>query len=546
MATPTGFQELNGSLVDLITLYEPRTSGPTGTTGFISKTYNQDLGSIFYFNNNLNNIGLTGTTGDNCGYKLTNGTDIGTLFSAKGSVVSAPPVEVVNGNFNASTAGLILLDGQYITSDSGITPSFAWYTTAYTQNNHYLFIPTNNNLYTTVIIPNGLTNFICLQTTSMYVEGYFFSLGQTLNIYPGTYNLNFYAIGATGGNYNQSATTLVVYANDIIGTPSAPLDTAWSFYSYHFTILLDNTLTNIQFDINSSVSTVNTLCITGVNITPTGLLPSIPTGCVGLYACKWVNSLYTGPIFKIRNENTQNIQDFYMNSFGLAIGTGVNGTGTSLISWLNGAIAFVDSWYDQSGTGNVMTQTDIMKQPIFDTVSKSVYYNGTSYLFKSSNILNATGNVAHTVIINVSDISSQTIQTPFCIFNTSGTNNAIITGLMNNNTSIYGLYYDFNNNYITTNTGTTLPFGFLGSYKYNTTTRDLYYNNSVSPTTSQTISALNIPTGCSSYLGYNVGDTNKNFMGLMSNVYVFNTAISDSDRATMETTCNIGSISHKV
>lgn len=86
MDSRTGFMDFNGSGKDLIELYEPRTSGPTGTTHYVSHTYGKDLGSIFIMNASLGGLGLVGTIGANCGYKLINGTDLGSLFCNKGSV----------------------------------------------------------------------------------------------------------------------------------------------------------------------------------------------------------------------------------------------------------------------------------------------------------------------------------------------------------------------------------------------------------------------------------------------------------------------------
>ena len=53
MTTRTGIMDLTGSGKDLAELYELRTSGPTGTTHYVSQIYGQDLGSIFVMNANL-------------------------------------------------------------------------------------------------------------------------------------------------------------------------------------------------------------------------------------------------------------------------------------------------------------------------------------------------------------------------------------------------------------------------------------------------------------------------------------------------------------
>ena len=92
MTTPTGFFTLDGTMVDLATKYEQRILGPTGTTNYFSKLYNQDLGAIFYLNANLAGLGLTATPGSVCGYSNSTGVDIGSLFCVKESVAIVVPV----------------------------------------------------------------------------------------------------------------------------------------------------------------------------------------------------------------------------------------------------------------------------------------------------------------------------------------------------------------------------------------------------------------------------------------------------------------------
>jgi len=66
--------------------------------------------------------------------------------------------------------------------------------------------------------------------------------------------------------------------------------------------------------------------------------------------------------------------DFYADRNG-SLGTSLSGTGTPLISWLDGATGHVSVWYDQSGAGHHATQTDPNLQPILDAANQLVDFS---------------------------------------------------------------------------------------------------------------------------------------------------------------------------
>ena len=299
------------------------------------------------------------------------------------------------------------------------------------------------------------------------------------------------------------------------------------------------------FNMNDMSGTIIDLSAT--TVAATGLLTSIPSGSVGLYATKWVNSNYTGPIMKLRaNTDTgaTTMQDFYINSSGTSIGTLINGTGTNLATWLiskSATIAYVHSWNDQSPTsstasGNNMTQTNIPNQPTIVITSNipNVYFNGTTYLFKNTNILNATGNVAHTVSVRLADASSlRQINTLFSLGTVVGLDNAIITGIFNNFQSVYGMYYEFNGDYMSVSTGASISNNTTYTFDYNQSTKNCYFNKSSTPT-SQANNKLLLPSGSSSYIGYNFGDQGRNIVGSIGYVSVFNRALTTTERNIIE------------
>lgn len=81
----TGFEVFVGVPVDLITIYD--SSQPT-TNGVITKymSNGKDLGSIFTLYSNLGTLGYNGSIGINCGYLLSDGSDIGNLFVRSGTM----------------------------------------------------------------------------------------------------------------------------------------------------------------------------------------------------------------------------------------------------------------------------------------------------------------------------------------------------------------------------------------------------------------------------------------------------------------------------
>lgn len=272
-------------------------------------------------------------------------------------------------------------------------------------------------------------------------------------------------------------------------------------------------------------------------VTPayTGLLTTIPTGSVGLYALKWINNNYTGPIFKIRNGTTNTTQDFYMDKTGDAIGTAVNGTGTSLTTFLNGAIAYIDTWYDQSmqTTPKNATQTNTALQPTYDLSTKSISISSTSYL----NIANiyGTGNINYTIIyksvVANNLVNGGATQYP-TIFTTGtqgpppSTNQSIY--LICSKTDVQQDWYgtaDFSY-------GRTATNNEVITNLYNTTSRYIF-RNGTQVATDTPATKINIGTG-TSYIGFYSGAATPKFTGNIGFLCLFNTALQTADRLIME------------
>ena len=111
--------------------------------------------------------------------------------------------------------------------------------------------------------------------------------------------------------------------------------------------------------------------------------------CSAAYAAYRVSTVYIGPTITVRRSSDNVTSDFYADPYG-QLGTTINGTGTSLESWLNNATGFVTKWYDQSGKGNHATQATSANQPRIDYINHRLDFttnSGTAFL----SIPNGTG-----------------------------------------------------------------------------------------------------------------------------------------------------------
>ena len=104
--------------------------------------------------------------------------------------------------------------------------------------------------------------------------------------------------------------------------------------------------------------------------------------CSGAYAAYRVSTSYTGATMTVRRSSDSATSDFYADAYG-QLGTAINGTGTSLESWLGTATGYVTTWYDQSGNGNHATQATAASQPLIDYVNNRLDFttnSGTAFL----------------------------------------------------------------------------------------------------------------------------------------------------------------------
>ncbi len=109
-------------------------------------------------------------------------------------------------------------------------------------------------------------------------------------------------------------------------------------------------------------------------------LDIIPTSqCSGSFSTIRTSTTYTGPTINVRRSSDNSTSDFYSNAYG-QFGTILDGSGTTLETWLGTSTGYIRTWYDQSGKNNHATQTNTSFQPTFDIINNQVdFTSGTSF-----------------------------------------------------------------------------------------------------------------------------------------------------------------------
>jgi hypothetical protein len=78
-----------------------------------------------------------------------------------------------------------------------------------------------------------------------------------------------------------------------------------------------------------------------------------------------LNSVYTGPLIKIRRSSDGQLKDFYPDSnYGVLTLNSTDEVGTRLMDWIGVNNGTVHTWYDQTGKNRHSTQTTISNQPV--------------------------------------------------------------------------------------------------------------------------------------------------------------------------------------
>jgi hypothetical protein len=245
----------------------------------------------------------------------------------------------------------------------------------------------------------------------------------------------------------------------------------------------------------------------------------IPPSSTTLRVAKWILN------GSADNYATGSATDFYADRLGNLLTAPV--TGQSLVSWLAGGTGYVTTWYDQSGRGNHATQATAANQPKIDLVNKQIDFKPSAY-FDLPNGTVPFGNSNYTMIVKHNTIN--TTWAGIIGSGTYGTQNA--TNAIETNTT-YTNYWWSNDM-----SGGAYAQGSIISAKYdNTIGRTLYVNGtSVATNANKNRNSTNIQNTIGTDLRGNQGQGggNRYLNGELYYVFLFGTALSDTDRTLVE------------
>ena len=253
----------------------------------------------------------------------------------------------------------------------------------------------------------------------------------------------------------------------------------------------------------------------------------------GIYAYAAVYSMYTGPIFKIRRSVDNLLSDFYGDPYG-NLGQAPGANGVQIEDWLGcssgliRSVGYINTWYDQSSSNNHATQLTYSLQPFIDISLKRVDFTGSTYM----NLPNGTVpmNIPYTFIVRHGDINNIGGGIIGAGSASAGTN--IGNNLRRDATYGYWNYW-YNND---SGANTSYNAGNVVTVKYNgptTSGNTVFFINGTQTTAyNGTRSGWSGQSG-NELLGKTTFDATLN--GQLYEVYVFASALNDTDRSNIET-----------
>lgn len=250
------------------------------------------------------------------------------------------------------------------------------------------------------------------------------------------------------------------------------------------------------------------------------LSESARTACVGYYSLYRVSSSYVGPTFTIRRSSDNALTNVYSDINGV-MGLQLNGTGTSLSSWLGGSTAYITVWYDQSPGARHASQGNSAIQPILNTTNMTINFRGNRYF----NLPDGTvpyGNSSYTVSCKHGAID-----------------NVGHGGILGSGTVFYdrlvNCFRRGTNQYVNYWWGVDLITGTYADnnaciWTYNGSQRVLYINGTA--VGSAAASGRN-STAISNKIGVTFTELNEYLNGDLYYLQIFNTALDATDRAKL-------------
>lgn len=167
---------------------------------------------------------------------------------------------------------------------------------------------------------------------------------------------------------NDDGTTVVTVTNHL-GDVSSVLSTTVPNAANTQTIVLDNKLTGILRTATTTTDFVETSIAMQRTVALTGLLDQFSqdySSLNGGYGCKHLFTDYLGPHVKIRKADNTEMEVVFDDK----------GVSEEYAKWIQGAVAYVVTWYDQSGNGN---HASAQGEVTFDYVHKRVVLGADGY-----------------------------------------------------------------------------------------------------------------------------------------------------------------------
>jgi len=361
------------------------------------------------------------------------------------------------------------------------------------------------------------------QTVSIIpTKNYFFYNGNSLDT---IFKLNPIFNGTTVTNYKNNE--IDIGRRYLTGTRTTTTNYTYQSNDLN-TKFITTTITNASsLPIDKLSVTTKNIILPNETTPDTNILTAAPTTeasiSAGVYGCKLLFSSYTGPVMTIQSSINNVTGHFFADTNG-NLGSAYLATGTTLSTWLNGATAYVQIWWDQTGNGNHAYQFDNGLQPIYDSTNKYITFTGDRYFNLRDKTHPYLDNSQYTYVFKCS------------ITSTSGGifGGGLVQDLSSNSFRRDGNGYRnyWYNNDIAIDSG--YQDNCVISLVYNGTMRYIYKNKNL--LISDTPNRVRNQPKTNNTIGRTVVITETMKGGYIEYMYIIPRAISDSDRNILEST----------
>lgn len=314
-----------------------------------------------------------------------------------------------------------------------------------------------------------------------------------------------------------------------------------SIYNSAFTSTQVTNLYNEQLTIGSTVGTrvIDTLSTAAYNsMVYTGT--TLQAGAFGVKLL--LSNAVSNPVIQIKAGTGGTPTNFYAPSNGTNnLTTGVNGTGTGIIAFLNGATGYVTKWYDQTGNGHHATATNTAggNLPFYDTTNFVVDFGSTGYFTLDNNSF-PTGNLPYTYLYKQGRTGISGSRSCFVYSGGTDSNGQMELFLNRQDGLISDSWYGFDGvtgfNNVAGNVVMAVTYG--GGGNNNTSTGKMFYMDNV-PKISEYINSGNRnQTSTNCMLGYShiASGTYLNYNSTMPYFYWMPYQLGSSDRVLLGAT----------